>query len=105
MPVSPPTYRPSFLPTRKERDDLYRQQRRDRAEQAFYRSKRWLAVRSVKLGRDPYCERCLGSGEYTPATHVHHRQELKAEPALALDFDNLMCVCQSCHSVIHAPQS
>ena len=44
---------------------------------AFYHSKAWERAREDALKRDSYlCQRCLAGGEITPATMVHHIEEL-----------------------------
>lgn len=102
MPNSPPTHKPSFAPARKERDDLYRRRRTDKAEQAFYQSKRWKQVRASKLIDNPLCEECQRNGRIEAATHVHHKQEIKAVPELRFEPDNFESLCASCHSRHHA---
>ena len=48
-----------------------------------------------------YCERCFEKYQkLTPAEHVHHITPLSEGGTH--DFDNLMSLCQSCHSRIHA---
>ena len=102
MPISPPTYRPSFLPTKAERDRTYNRTKRDPISRAFYHSVVWLKLRIVKLTNSPYCEQCLLGCVYTPAYMVHHIQPISTHPHTALDEDNLMSMCKPCHSRLHA---
>ncbi len=102
MPISPPTYRPSFLPTKAERDRYYNKAKRNRASTTFYHSKAWLGCREIKLSVNPYCELCLLGGVHTPATHVHHLLEITTHPHLSLDMDNMQSLCIGCHSRVHA---
>jgi 5-methylcytosine-specific restriction endonuclease McrA len=74
---------------------------RDPEAKRFYRSAAWLGIRSIKLRRDPLCERCLARGLLIPATTVHHKRERREAPDLALDLDNLESLCPSCHSSHH----
>src|ERR1700727_3031048 len=104
MPVSPPTYRPAFLPTKGERDRQYNKVSRNKESTRFYHSKAWLLLRDVKLCNSPYCETCLLGGVHTPASHVHHKEEVSTHPHMALDEDNLMSLCLPCHSSVHACQ-
>ena len=104
MPVSPPTYRPSFLPTKAERDAQYNARKRNKASTKFYHSQAWLSIRIIKLSESPDCELCLLGGVHTPATHVHHKLELGTHPELALDVENMQALCLSCHSRHHATQ-
>jgi len=100
--LSPPTYRPSWAPTRQERNRAYKARRTDREEQRFYTSPVWRKLREIKLCNNPYCEQCLVRGVHTPATIVHHKVEVKTDPTLALDLETLVSACKSCHSRIHA---
>jgi len=64
---------------------------------AFYHSKAWHAVRLLALHRDMYtCRDCGGR-----ATEVHHRVELTPDNIndanVALNVDNLECLCWLCH--------
>lgn len=102
MPLNVPTHRPSFLPTKQERDRAHWHTRVDREEHRFYQSRAWLQLKEIQLCDQPYCEDHLAKGEHVAATHVHHVEEVKARPDLALDQDNLRSLCLSCHSRIHA---
>ena len=52
------------------------------------------------------CERCLKAGLIVPADQVHHKTKLTPEnlndPAITLNWDNLMALCSDCHHEIHA---
>lgn len=68
----------------------------------FYKSKEWRALRVKALQRDNYeCQRCKSKGKYKPAENVHHIKEVKTHPQLALDLDNLQCLCIRCHNEVH----
>jgi 5-methylcytosine-specific restriction endonuclease McrA len=69
----------------------------------FYLSAGWAKARFRALHRDGYkcmvCGKCLrAKGVGT----VHHIQELRERPDLALEQSNLMSVCHPCHNSIHA---
>lgn len=102
VPNSVPTHRPRWSPTKQERDQYYQRIRGDREEQAFYHSQAWLSLKEMKLCDQPYCEEHLKKGEYVGATIVHHIEEVKKRPEMRLDMGNLMSVCKSCHSRMHA---
>jgi len=102
VPNSIPTHRPRWLPTKQERDRHFQRVRGDKEAQAFYHSAAWLQLKEMKLCDQPWCEEHLRQGEYVGATIVHHIKEVKQEPALRLEMSNLMSVCKSCHSRIHA---
>ena len=68
---------------------------------AFYHSKEWERVRTYALMRDRYtCQKCG-----RPAQEVHHIIHLTPEniwdPNIALNPDNLMCLCREDHFRIH----
>lgn len=78
----------------------------------FYKSKEWLELRQDVLNDFYYeCQECLKQGVYTRADCVHHINEVKNRPDLALsryytDEDgeeqfNLMPLCNQCHNKIH----
>ena len=51
------------------------------------------------------CERCAEAGVLKPADVVHHKTPLNAEnvndPEVALNPDNLMALCDECHTEVH----
>lgn len=70
-------------------------------------SYKWRCLRQKKIAAQPLCERCLEDDRTTLADAVHHikpvetgltYQEMKD---LMFSFDNLMSVCNPCHSTIH----
>lgn len=67
----------------------------------FYLSKAWRSTRRAKL-IETYglCEIC-----HKPAEIVHHKIHLTPQnienPEIALNMNNLLCVCRECHAVIH----
>ena len=72
---------------------------------AFYHSAAWRKNRDRYLRAHPLCELCLQAGRYVPASLVHHKVPLAsagADAAAAMDEDNLMSLCQACHSRLHA---
>ena len=86
-------------------------------EAHFYNSKEWKKKRIDILIRDRNeCQDCIvrirkaveEGIRLTPedrkvrrATEVHHIQELKEHPELALDDDNLIGLCHTCHDIRH----
>lgn len=68
----------------------------------FYKSKQWLSLRLIALERDNNeCQECKRNGKYHKAENVHHKKEVKTHPYLALDINNLECLCIRCHNEIH----
>lgn len=82
-------------------------------EYKFYKTKEWLQLRQSIL--DKYhneCQECLKQGKYTEAKNVHHINELKQRPDLALNEyytdsmtgerkRNLIPLCVECHNIQH----
>jgi 5-methylcytosine-specific restriction enzyme A len=67
----------------------------------FYYSKEWRNLREYKLFLDPFCEECIKDNKHlVPAEDVHHIIEVKDDHKKALDIDNLISLCHSCHSKI-----
>lgn len=78
----------------------------------FYQTKEWKELRAEVL--DAYnneCQECLKRGRYTKADCVHHVNEVKHRPDLALSktFTNeegktqkqLIPLCNTCHNIVH----
>lgn len=65
---------------------------------SFYQSKAWRVARGIALRRDNFtCQHCYGRAE-----EVHHVIELTPDnindPNIALNPDNLVCLCHDCHT-------
>ena len=68
---------------------------------SFYNSRAWRRVSKVFLQSKHYiCERCGGAGEI-----AHHKIYLDKwnirQPEIALNMDNLECLCKACHNAEH----
>lgn len=81
-------------------------------EVKFYKSRRWLDLRAWILEKYHHeCQECLKRGKVTRAKVVHHVNELKHHPELALSEKyiditgeekiNLLPLCQECHNKAH----
>ena len=73
---------------------------------SFYSSKAWQDCRNEYMKCAGYlCEDCLKRGIYKPAREVHHVEELTPlnihRPEIALNWDNLVCLCKECHHARH----
>ena len=73
----------------------------------LYRTAAWKNVRGYVFFRDQMlCQDCLAKGIYTPAVEVHHIIELTPEniddPDIAVNPDNLISLCKSCHRLRHS---
>lgn len=68
----------------------------------FYNTKEWNSLREIKRRKEHYeCERCRKKGKYSPGKNVHHKKYLRDYPELALDINNLECLCDDCHYEEH----
>ena len=83
----------------------------DKVEQ-FYFTGDWKELRQEVLDDLHYeCQECLKKGEYTRADCVHHVNEVRHRPDLALSKffvdkhgrqqRQLLPLCNTCHNVIH----
>ena len=73
---------------------------------AFYTSWTWRRCKAgYKNSVGGLCERCKKRGLITPADEVHHKIRLTTEninkPEIALNWDNLMALCEDCHKEMH----
>ena len=84
----------------KERDEQYEKYGRDRATIKRRYGKNWKIIRDAYVKKHPFCELCFQKGVLVPVEEVHHILPL-AEGG-ANDNDNLISLCKSCHSRIHA---
>lgn len=81
-------------------------------EWRFYKTREWLNLRAQIMEKHHNeCQECLKRGKVTAAKIVHHINELKDRPDLALrEFyvdakgikrENLVAICQDCHNIAH----
>lgn len=81
-------------------------------EVKFYKCQAWRLLRENILAKYHYeCQACLSRGKYTRAYVVHHVNELKHRPDLALSefyvdhegntHPNLLPLCIDCHNAEH----
>lgn len=70
-----------------------------------YNCKRWKKLRQMKLGINPFCERCQARGVYVPAYIIHHKEYITQENYMDDDvffnLDNLESICLECHNKEH----
>lgn len=79
----------------------------------FYKTDDWEELRDDVL-KDAHweCQHCLRKGKYTRAVMVHHINEVRKRPDLALTREfihpitkqriiNLVALCNSCHELEH----
>lgn len=75
-------------------------------DSSFYKTTAWKKCRAGYIKKcGGLCERCLAKGLIVPGYIVHHKIHLTPdnvnEPSIALNYDNLMYVCERCHNEIH----
>lgn len=101
-----PFFRPRRLgkPQKLQRKAYERQPERSE-DRKYYQGKTWRQVRAQKLDLNPCCEECERLGIATLAAQVHHVQERKDFPDLALDLDNLESLCLPCHNAKRAKRA
>lgn len=86
----------------KQRHKTYDATKRDKKAAAFYTSKPWSVTRNKIAERDHYlCKLCLSNKRFKPMQLVHHIQEYKDHPHLALVESNLISLCARCHHHVH----
>ena len=59
----------------------------------------WKRIRDRYAHKHPLCELCLQQGKYVVVEEVHHI--LPISKGGTHDEENLMSLCQSCHTKIH----
>ncbi|MFV9420986.1 HNH endonuclease signature motif containing protein [Staphylococcus sp. Ze7] len=72
----------------------------------FYKKREWKDIKARRREIDnDECQWCKDKGKVVTSKDtrliVHHKQELKDRPDLALDIDNLVTVCFVCHENHH----
>lgn len=77
----------------------YEQYGRDPAVKRRY-GRAWKRIRDAYAKEHPFCEECYRKGRLVPMEQVHHIRPL-AEGG-DHSRDNLIALCASCHSRIHA---
>lgn len=60
----------------------------------------WSRIRQSYAKEHPFCEKCFERGIIVPVVEVHHIVPLSEGGTHARD--NLISLCKSCHSRIHA---
>ena len=78
-----------------------------RVHNNFYNTQAWKKTcKAFMRSKGNLCERCLEKGLIVPAQIVHHKVYLTAEnieiPEIALNWENLECLCKSCHELEHS---
>ena len=80
-------------------DREYERYGRDPRTKRLYKGS-WPKIRKRYAEQHPFCERCYAEGRLTPVEHVHHKTALSQGGTH--EDSNLMSLCKSCHSKVHA---
>lgn len=100
------------IPTNVSLSTYIRKLIRDNKIEKFYLTDDWKELRLEVLEYFHYeCQECLKKGDYTRADCVHHVNEVRDRPDLALSrwyVDskgirqfNLIPLCNTCHNIVH----
>lgn len=69
---------------------------------SFYASRTWQRLAAAtRTAQHNECQRCKARGIYKPCDVVHHKKYVKIFPELAMDENNLECLCFKCHEDEH----
>ena len=86
-----------------QKQEAKRYNRHDRDPDSNKRYGRtWKQIRSAFLSANPLRVMCIEDGRLTPATLAHHK--VKLTDGGTNDWENMMALCQECHSRLHAGQ-
>lgn len=89
-----------------QRHKDYKNIRQDKKEQSFYKSKEWEVIRTIVRVRDHgLCKLCESDNKIIFYQTVHHIEELNEKWSRRLDHNNCICLCESCHQLIHGEYS
>ena len=77
----------------------YEKYGRDPATKKRY-GRAWKRIRDKYVQEHPFCEMCFERGIIVPVEEVHHKKPLSEGGTH--DRSNLIALCKSCHSRIHA---
>jgi tetratricopeptide (TPR) repeat protein len=70
-------------------------------DELFYQSTEWTNTKDEYIKNKPFCELCLNKGNNKKSDDVHHITPLTAGGKPFAE-DNLIALCDSCHSGIHS---
>ena len=73
--------------------------KRDKSTKRRY-GRAWKRIRDKYAAEHPFCELCFERGIIVPTEEIHHK--LPLSEGGTHDRSNLIALCKSCHSTIHA---
>ena len=77
----------------------YEKYGRDKSTKKRY-GRAWKRIRDKYAAEHPFCELCFERGIIVPTEEIHHK--LPLSEGGTHDRSNLIALCKSCHSTIHA---
>lgn len=77
----------------------YEKYGRDKNAKRIY-GRAWKRIRDKYAAEHPFCEKCCERGVLVPVEEIHHK--LPLSEGGTHDRSNLIALCKSCHSQIHA---
>ena len=85
------------------RHGVYDREHRDNAKAALYYSATWKRLASFARKRAGYKDEYLATyrGRLEPGSVIHHIRPLEDDMGAAYDAENLVCVSQRTHRMIH----
>lgn len=87
---------------RKHRNRIYNRYNRDQEAQAIYNDPRWQICREGTKDRDNgLCQVCIAGKKIVLSQAVHHIVSIEDSKKKAFDVNNLICLCESCHQLVH----
>lgn len=76
--------------------------RKDYDINKFYSEKKWIEIRNKVRQRDrKLCLFCLDENKIESVDVVHHIVPIKEDESLAYDMNNLICLCNKHHNLVH----
>lgn len=84
---------------RHEINSNYEKYGRDKAAKKRY-GRAWKRIRDKYAAEHPFCELCFERGIIVLTEEIHHKKPLSEGGTH--DRSNLIALCKSCHSQIHA---
>lgn len=76
--------------------------RKDYEQNKLYSSKKWIQIRDRVRQRDrKLCLMCLDQNKIEPIDVVHHIVPYKEDESLTYNMNNLICLCNKHHNIVH----
>ena len=89
-----------FCPEHQQKvNSNYEKYGRDKSTKKRY-GRAWKRIRDKYAAEHPFCELCFERGIIVPTEEIHHK--LPLSEGGTHDRSNLIALCKSCHSTIHA---